>query len=332
MDRQQRVIVRSHNSEPNGPSATITEIDAGGVVLKQDAVLTLPCPKLPSEAAKHVKAYRVMHYHDGRISELASKWDPSSNTVEARCREFSGVTVTPADPEAEINQRITDWAYNAITNGGGPVPSIPVPYYYQGVSQWCWAASAEMLLKAYGRDTEIWELARWNRSRFEATPAKTLLGLGAGLGDFWQVWGSARDMFTDRGLPVEHFRVPWSNVLELYSYLVRNVREGRPVMMTIGNFHVVVVTGCDEAGVYLNDPSGALVELIDLMKGQEHLRQHKSARRATRELGGSEAGPGGIIHRRHSAGPDLDAVHPRPASALSRIGGDDAAQLQQPHL
>lgn len=268
LERQQRVTVRTRTSEPGGPCAAVTEIDAGGVVLKQDAVLTLPCPRLPSELAKYVSAYRVTHYHDGRVSELPSTWDRGTNTVEARCREFSGVTVTPDDPNAEMNARIQDWVQTTIVRGGGPVPPIPVPYYYQGLSLWCWAASAEMMLKAYGKDTEIWELARWNRSRFKAGTVSTIIGLGAGLGDFWQVWGSAEDMFTDRGLPVEHFRLPWTDALQLYSYLVRNVRAGQPVMMTIGNFHAVVVIGCDEDGVYVNDPSGALFELIDILKGK----------------------------------------------------------------
>jgi hypothetical protein len=270
LDRAQRVAVRSRTNEPDGPCASVTEIDAGGVVLKQDAVLTLPCPRLPVDLAKYVTGYRVTHYHDGRVSELASTWDRVSNTVVTHCREFSDITVAPADPDADmIDTRIRNWAQDVIVSGGGPVPPIPVPYYYQGLSQWCWAASAEMMLKAYGHDTEIWELARWNRSRFEAGKFLTIMGLGSGLGDFWQVWGSATDMFTKRGLPVEHFRVPWSDVIELYSYLVRNVRAGRPVMMTIGNFHVVVVVGCDEDGVYVNDPSGALIEVIALVKGKQ---------------------------------------------------------------
>lgn len=150
------------------------------------------------------------------------------------------------------------WASHSLDKG--PV-ILRVPYYPQDGAGWCWAASTQMLLKYYGRDTEIWSIA-------ESFGADYTTGLNAG--NFLR--GLYAAYLAGHGLQVEQSHLGWVDATALTGYVKYQLRQGRPVWLAAANAgHAVVVVGFDETGMYINDPSGFLFDFAHAKADDGHM-------------------------------------------------------------
>jgi len=142
---------------------------------------------------------------------------------------------------------------------------LPVPYVYQYGSPWCGPASTAMILKYFGEELNYWEIAEVLKigrdsdlsikdSR-EYIKGHNDLNVGSKRSWYW------RSIFEWRGLK---------------SYLVSSLDSGAPVFLKIPTTkkrnnerlsHAVVIVGYiynPDISFYVNDPSGALFESLNL--------------------------------------------------------------------
>ncbi|MBY0228561.1 MAG: C39 family peptidase [Gemmataceae bacterium] len=238
-------------------SLRLVDISTGNASLREEALVTLPCPGPRPARAPEKPAYRVCHIHGDERSELPAEYDHARHAVRVRCKRFSPLAVVaglfgayeffghllPQRGEPALREAVKD---------GGP-GRLPIPYYNQDGTEWCMVVSAQMLLKAHGHDKEAWELARAMGLDTE-TGVSPLTGL--------VLQGLTRP-FKDHGLEVEHNFLPWKEPWPLASYLVERLKEGRPVFLDIqARSHAIVAVGYDDKGIYLHDPSGAITNDI----------------------------------------------------------------------
>jgi hypothetical protein len=123
---------------------------------------------------------------------------------------------------------------------------LPVPYEMQGSTGWCWAASTAMILRYYGKNVHVWDVGK---SMFVC----------AYLGQIKE--------YIDSAYPGE-----FNTSIGTYSSVSDQIREdiegklskGYPVLLRVFSWamggHMVVVTGYNSSGFFINDPSGALFE------------------------------------------------------------------------
>ena len=139
---------------------------------------------------------------------------------------------------------------------------MEVPFYTQCNSQWCWAASTSMLLKYYGFNRKIWEIAadfdKGITERLNPYLSKLDSYLetyyGDGSGECWKI-----DPF-------------WS-INNFTESLISIINSGRPVIIFSDNLkHVFIVTGI--SGTDLNDlvyfhDSGTILADDGIAKGDQ---------------------------------------------------------------
>ena len=143
------------------------------------------------------------------------------------------------------------------------VKILPVPYEYQDGAQWCALASAAMLLRYYGYDVHLWDIARdLNLPKENGTNLSTL-------NSYLKEKYNLKTDLTRIWFPSKK------------SVIKRLINEGEPVILSISNEsesksgyeerkfgHAVVVIGYMEAEddfyIYVNDPSGALFEELGI--------------------------------------------------------------------
>ncbi len=134
-----------------------------------------------------------------------------------------------------------------IIESGLPNPNacnLPVPYEGQGNTHWCWAASTAMLLRYYGKNVHTWDV------------------------------GKSMPLCMNLGQIKNFIDAKYSGVFEtlvgVYSSISDQTREdiqgnlsrGYPILLRVFSWamggHMVVVTGYNSSGFFINDPSGAL--------------------------------------------------------------------------
>ncbi len=249
LPRDAKVTLRRlANPGPEGRTMTITDVDVDGVTLEADAALTLPCP----EGKKAGYRFQVRHVHDGRMVELPCRDDPARGVVEVRTRKFSPFLVLILEAAAYL--AVADpfdlsWQrFNEVVAVNPVDPPLVVPFYHQGQANWCWAATAQMVLKAYGKDKgfEIWDLAHYLGKDVHS---------GIKLGDV--IAGKLDDIFRDKaGLPTEGTKTGWFNTAELGLYIIEQLRYRRPVWINLyGENHVWVLVGFNKDNIFLHDPA-----------------------------------------------------------------------------
>lgn len=130
------------------------------------------------------------------------------------------------------------------------VKPLLVPHYPQFHTPWCFAASAQMLLKYYGRDVEIWSIGReFRRNTENGAPAAELSS------------GAYPALFRRHGLTTENNY--WLRFDSLNAYLMEQLQKRRPVFVALAyGRHAVVVTGYNHRGIQFHDPEGVMVEAI----------------------------------------------------------------------
>jgi len=132
---------------------------------------------------------------------------------------------------------------------------LPVPYYSQGDTDWCVPTSMSMIFKYYNVSIHSWDIAKdwgWNRD--------------IELWEFWDNWDMMRwnveSYFEEHGFgeeDVEEISIDFETVC-------LSIENNVPVLLSLAFpiRHAVVVIGCNRSDgtVYVNDPSGALIEEI----------------------------------------------------------------------
>jgi hypothetical protein len=135
---------------------------------------------------------------------------------------------------------------------------LPVPYYSQGVTEWCLPTSMSMIFKYYGQNIHSWDIAKdWGWERDVA---------------WWKLWEiseaqpwNVESYFESHGLVAEYIRYVIQNPIDFDTISTWIDTKG-PVLLalTYPINHAVVVVGYNRAveTVYVNDPSGRLLEKI----------------------------------------------------------------------
>jgi hypothetical protein len=139
---------------------------------------------------------------------------------------------------------------------------MEVPFYTQGNSEWCWAASTSMLLKYYGFNRKIWEIA----ADFDKAKNDMINPYAIGLDSYLETYygdGSGKCW------KVESFWI-FNNFKES---LISIINSGRPVIIfSIKLKHAFVVTGISGTGlndlVYFHD-SGTILADKGITKGNQ---------------------------------------------------------------
>jgi hypothetical protein len=134
---------------------------------------------------------------------------------------------------------------------------LPVPYYYQGATNWCLPTSMSMIFKYYGQNIHSWDIAKdWGWRRDVAW------------WEFWETWDmmawNVKGYFEAHGLAAEY---TWHDPLSPINFetIKAWIDTKGPVLFSLiwPINHAVVVVGYTAAEtVYVNDPSGTLLEEI----------------------------------------------------------------------
>jgi len=132
---------------------------------------------------------------------------------------------------------------------------LPVPYYYQGATQWCVPTSMAMIFKYYGQNIHSWDIAKdW--------------GWGRDIQWFWQpTRGMIRDYFEAHGLNTEDGPIDFSVVktwidadVPILCWVSWWEKDG---LIPKKKSHMVVLIGYSlndgTPRVYVSDPGGTLV-------------------------------------------------------------------------
>ena len=209
-------------------SRRVFQVDTTATSFLHPVRLNLPAPSKMAGETDEFVVYR--NTPEAPIVELPHTYDATSNLISFESDQFSTLIIERKGVTADTihSQHILD-----------------VPFYPQGDSYWCWAASSQMMFKYYGKDIEAWEVARY----FEMPPddGPTLLRLGI---------GSYDRLFESFGLEIDDISA-WVSLDHFRTYLIKQIDRGHPLMVLVQNaIHAIVVVGYDASGVYLHDPSG----------------------------------------------------------------------------
>jgi hypothetical protein len=142
----------------------------------------------------------------------------------------------------------------------GP-PMLSVPYCDQGGTDWCLPHSMSMVFEYYGRHIHSWDIAKeWGWDRKYGDDSWDLVEW-----DEMRTPNAAEGYFQDYGLSatsVYYPRLIGGNPIT-FDFIKTWIDTGSPVLLSLQAYnHTVVVVGYDSTSrtIFVNDPSGALVE------------------------------------------------------------------------
>ncbi len=128
---------------------------------------------------------------------------------------------------------------------------LPVPFESQGNAMWCSVASTSMVLRYYGKNIHIWEIA--SDIRYQG---------------YWTLWAAER-YINWKYLSEFRTKTAWYEEVtdETRRDIESNLTQGYPIILGVetggvGEGHAVVISGFNQTGFFINDPSGALFESL----------------------------------------------------------------------
>jgi len=125
---------------------------------------------------------------------------------------------------------------------------LPVPYEAQGHAQWCWAASATMVLRYYGKSIHVWDVGRLQQAVFTISDLENVV----------------HKMYPGEFVTRKGSYPTVTN--KIRSDIEGNLTLGYPIVLRVFDFairsHMVVITGYNSTGFFINDPSGVLVKFL----------------------------------------------------------------------
>lgn len=204
-------------------------------------------------------AYVNFYYSNGTVSRIGK--------TNIKTDSEGYVEIEDWDPKFTHETTFTWWAeawkegYESGTSERRILTYIPpfvpptevmlyVPYEAQGTADWCWAASTAMVLRYYGKNVHVWDIGKKKPFLVTLNELETLIQL------------SYPDEFETE--------------IKSYSSITNETKKdmmiyldmGYPIILHVdtpgGGTHMVVVTGYNSTGFFINDPSGALLEAIDI--------------------------------------------------------------------
>ena len=239
-----------------GKSFALYEVTGIPGALKEPAILTLPFGSVPSDYQSPDVQVKVFDPQKGWVN-LPITVDAAAKRVTARADHCSPIEVSWGGPYKAIADQL-------ITS---PSPPLPVPYYPQLNSPWCFAAASQMLLKFYDKDVEIWEIAHFFNLNTEH---------GSETSNLYK--GQYKGLFARYGLNIQDGTTGyWRRFDSLKGFLMGQLHKNRPVLVALYyGRHAVVVTGYDREGIWIHDPQGVAIgwaegktpEQVDGLKNQ----------------------------------------------------------------
>ncbi len=260
------------------------EPSGGAVTLKSGASVVIPAGALTTAGEVTVNSVDPSGYFDGSgdiqrvvlscaapVSQFAKEVEiriplPSGMTGSDSTRALAGqldettgavtavrcsIRMIESKPMLVIPvTHFSDWVAEWFT---GPTPPssmlLDIPYYGQGSSQFCWAASVQMVTQAasFDEDHEIWDII--GRMGVDE----------GGITDFaFRTNSTLADVVKERsGVRPERMLWDYVNANQCLDYLRRQIGNGgHPVALFNGPAnHAVVVVGYDGADLLIHDPA-----------------------------------------------------------------------------
>ena len=267
-DREVRVR-RLGGDEPTLSMVTATEVDAGEGNLHQDVTVILPVPAGEPGLERLGMKYRVLHAHGGKATELPCQPGPGPGQVTVKTRRCSILTVLGLAIAVEtwlFQSRLYEEVLANHVELSRSVPPLPVPYFYQGQANWCFAAASSMMVHAHGGQASVSEIASHFRLEF-------LQGMGNPSG----YWAGGLGRVLSAYQP-ELTRVPWFEPSAAALYICRNLTAGQPVYVDLYKIqHAVVAVGYDHRGLYIHDPSGHAFQAAGMTDYLDRIREGRVA-------------------------------------------------------
>jgi len=161
---------------------------------------------------------------------------------------------------------ISGWNYPASSSSFKASRKLDVPYYNQDGANWCWASSASMILRFYGYNRKTWQIAAdfnksktipwWSWDKDGATASE--------IHEYFEDWYDAGSL---DAWDIKYYGDSQKDTLILTIKTL--LSQGHPIFLgrlggidwppDVGGGHAVVITGYDDAGLYIHDPSGAMI-------------------------------------------------------------------------
>jgi uncharacterized protein (TIGR02145 family) len=224
----------------------IFELKPDGLYFADSVTITLPYDDTYTDLYSQEENYGVgiMVFQDNKWIKLKTKINTANKVAIAKTTHFSNYFVYFPGR----------WALYYYNNKKSARRILPVPYFDQGSTNWCAYYSLSMITKYAGYPK--------HGPYYASLLNETTKDEGFTIFDFPLL----NRKLTEIGISAEIAFPAWANLGDLCGYILKKLNEGKPVWVSykaIKAGHAIVVTGHDQTGFFINDPSGAFLEKIN---------------------------------------------------------------------
>jgi hypothetical protein len=206
-----------------------------------DVAVTFPIPGATSNFDKRT-VYATWFHGDDSPQDYFETLDKVAKTITVSVKRFSTAVISNKE--------------EASSSGEDPLLKdrsiIKTTFFNQGVDQYCWAVSLTMLVNAYGANLKPWETATYFRKTVNAGyPALymhnvSFVQFGRSIKSFLAEKVGAQLPGVSVGMESERWFLKWEIDHGLKDYLIRRLRQNKPVMITshgLTSGHAQLVVG-----------------------------------------------------------------------------------------